>query len=134
MDGANGSVICTEEVVGQRLEDWQQLRRRLCHGEEMQMPRLHLFDANAAFASLLRSIDQNSHQLVADISSKNYLAMSQLPLSYPWTRLVFDFKDLHAAWNRHIITCLIQTMCHIVGASPFLVRKVPETFRKGTLQ
>lgn len=60
-----------------------------------------------AFASLLRSIDQNTHQLVTDISSKDYLAMSQLPLSYPWSRLVFDFKDLHTAWDRHIITCLI---------------------------
>lgn len=61
-----------------------------------------------AFASLLRSIDQNTHQLVADnISSKDYLAMSQLPLSYPWSRLVFDFKHLHTAWDRRIITCLI---------------------------
>ena len=60
-----------------------------------------------AFASLLLSIDQNTHQLMADISPKDYLAMSQLPLSYPWSRLVFDFKDLHTAWDRHIITCLV---------------------------
>jgi len=60
-----------------------------------------------AFASLLLSIDQNTHQLMADISPKDYLAMSQLPLSYPWSRLVFDFKDLHTDWDRHIITCLV---------------------------
>lgn len=36
-----------------------------------------------AFASLLRSIDQNTHQLVIDISSKDYLAMLQLLFRIP---------------------------------------------------
>ena len=32
------------------------------------------------------------------------------PLSYPWSRLIFDFKDLHTAWDRHIITNLIAAI------------------------
>ena len=33
--------------------------------------------------------------------------MTQLPLAYPWARLVLDLKELLISFDRHLITCLI---------------------------
>lgn len=83
-----------------------------------------------AFASLLRSIDQHTHQLTTEISPENYLAMSQLPLTYPWSRLVFDFKDLHTACSLLILKIFKPTTSSIGHSDshfrPRLRRVVPD--------
>ena len=59
-----------------------------------------------AFASLLRSIDQNTNQLVAEISPKDYLAMSQLPLSYPWSRQSTIINSFNGLWLPGLVLTL----------------------------
>ena len=44
---------------------------------------------------------------------KHYAALTQLPLTYPWARLVLDLKELLLCFDRHLITCLIAN--HVQG-------------------
>ena len=41
------------------------------------------------------------------LSREAYLAISQLPLTYPWSTLIFDFKDVLPSFDRNILACLI---------------------------
>ena len=34
-------------------------------------------------------------------------ALTQLPLTYPWARLVLDLKELLLSFDRHLLTCFI---------------------------
>ena len=54
--------------------------------------------------------EKKTSQLKHNISSQDYLAMSQLPLTYPWSHLVFDMKELLPAWDRHLTTVLISCL------------------------
>ena len=52
-------------------------------------------------------IDSTTKELPDVLSTKHYAALTQLPLTYPWARLVLDMKELLLSFDRHLITCLI---------------------------
>eukprot|EP00434_Breviolum_minutum_P044361 symbB.v1.2.039612.t1/scaffold6681.1/size16222/1 len=64
-------------------------------------------DTTIAFQELLSNIDSNTKELPNVLSTKHYAALTQLPLTYPWARLVLDLKELLISFDRHLITCLI---------------------------
>ena len=64
-------------------------------------------DTTTAFQELLSKIDSNTKELPNVLSAKHYAALTQLPLTYPWARLVLDLKKLLISFDRHLITCLI---------------------------
>ena len=70
-------------------------------------------DATTAFQELLTIIDSNTKELPNVLSTKHYAALTQLPLTYPWARLVLDLKELLISFDRHLITCLIAN--HVQG-------------------
>ena len=57
-------------------------------------------ETTTAFQELLTLIDSN-------VSPAHYAALTQLPLTYPWARLVLDLKELFLSFDRHLLTCLI---------------------------
>ena len=70
-------------------------------------------DTTTAFQELLQLIDSNTRELPSVLSPKHYAALTQLPLTYPWARLVLDLKELLPSFDRHLITCLIAN--HVQG-------------------
>ena len=70
-------------------------------------------DTTTAFQELLTIIDSNTKELPNVLSTKHYAALTQLPLTYPWARLVLDLKELLISFDRHLITCLIAN--HVQG-------------------
>ena len=64
-------------------------------------------DTTTAFQELLTMIDSTTKELPDVLSTKHYAALTQLPLTYPWARLVLDMKELLLSFDRHLITCLI---------------------------
>ena len=64
-------------------------------------------DTTTAFQELLSKIDSNTKELPNVLSTKHYAVLTQLPLTYPWARLVLDLKELLISFDRHLITCLI---------------------------
>ena len=64
-------------------------------------------DTTIAFQELLSNRDSNTKELPNVLSTKHYAALTQLPLTYPWARLVLDLKELLISFDRHLITCLI---------------------------
>ena len=70
-------------------------------------------DTTTAFQELLAKIDANTKELPNVLSTKHYAALTQLPLTYPWARLVLDLKELLISFDRHLITCLIAN--HVQG-------------------
>ena len=64
-------------------------------------------DTTIAFQELLSNIDSHTKELPNVLSTKHYAALTQLPLTYPWARLVLDLKELLISFDRHLITCLI---------------------------
>ena len=57
-------------------------------------------DTTAAFQELLKLIDSNTRELPSVLSPKHYAALTQLPLTYPWARLVLDLKELLPSFDR----------------------------------
>ena len=57
-------------------------------------------DTTTAFQELLTMINSTTKKLP-------YAALTQLPLTYPWARLVLNVKELLLSFDRHLITCLI---------------------------
>ena len=64
-------------------------------------------DTTTAFQELLTMIDSTTKELSDVLSTKHHAALTQLPLTYPWARLVLDMKELLLSFDRHLITCLI---------------------------
>ena len=64
-------------------------------------------DTTTAFQELLTMIDSTTKELSDVLSTKHYAALTQLPLTYPWARLVLEMKELLLSFDRHLITCLI---------------------------
>ena len=64
-------------------------------------------DTTIAFQELLSKIDSNTKKLPNVLSTKHHAALTQLPLTYPWARLVLDLKKLFISFDRHLVTCLI---------------------------
>ena len=67
----------------------------------------HSPETTTAFQELLQAIDVNTRELPSALSPAHYAALTQLPLTYPWARLVLDLKELLLSFDRHLITCLI---------------------------
>eukprot|EP00434_Breviolum_minutum_P037976 symbB.v1.2.033674.t1/scaffold4216.1/size42974/5 len=70
-------------------------------------------DTTTAFQELLAKIDSNTKEPPNVLSTKHYAALTQLPLTYPWARLVLDLEELLICFDRHLITCLIAN--HVQG-------------------
>ena len=98
--------------------------RLLAHLREEPAPHILLEDAEpaedqsadsftysqetvTAFQKLLDHIDSHTQELPRVLSQTHYAALTQLPLTYPWTRLVLDLKELLVSFDRHLVTCLI---------------------------
>ena len=64
-------------------------------------------ETTTAFQELLTLIDSNTSELPSVLSPAHYAALTQLPLTYPWARLVLDLKELLLSFDRHLLTCLI---------------------------
>ena len=64
-------------------------------------------ETTTAFQELLTLIDSNTRELPSVLSPAHYAALTQLPLTYPWARLVLDLKELLLSFDRHLLTCLI---------------------------
>ena len=58
-------------------------------------------DTTTAFQELLTMIDSTTKELPDVLSTKHYAALTQLPLTYPWARLVLDMKELLLSFDRH---------------------------------
>ena len=61
-------------------------------------------ETTTAFRDLLTLIDSSTRELPSVLS---HAALTQLPLTYPWARLVLDLKELLVSFDRHLLTCLI---------------------------
>ena len=64
-------------------------------------------ETTTAFQELLTLIDSSTRELPSVLSPAHYAALTQLPLTYPWARLVLDLKELLISFDRHLLTCLI---------------------------
>ena len=71
------------------------------------VPKYHSQETTTAFQELLTLIDSNTRELPSVLSPTHYAALTQLPLTYPWARLVLDLKELLLSFDRHLLTCLI---------------------------
>ena len=61
-----------------------------------------------AFQELLSKIDSRTKELPNVLSTKHYAALTQLPLTYSWARLVLDLKELLISFDRspdHVPYC-----------------------------
>ena len=70
-------------------------------------------ETTTAFQELLKLMASNTRELPSVLSPKHYAALTQLPLTYPWARLVLDLKELLLSFDRHLITSLIAN--HVQG-------------------
>ena len=63
----------------------------------------------AALDHLLTQVDRTDSTLSTHLTPESYAAMAALPLSYPWSCLVLDLKDLLPIIDRYLLTCLIAS-------------------------
>ena len=80
---------------------------------------------------LLTMIDSTTKELSDVLSTKHYAALTQLPLTYPWARLVLDMKELLLFFDRHLITCLIAN--HRATILPIRIRSFQALYHLGQL-
>ena len=45
----------------------------------------------------------------SNLTADSYAALAALPLSYPWSSLVLDLKDLLPILDRYVLTCLLAS-------------------------
>ena len=64
-------------------------------------------ETTTTFQELLTLIDSNTRKLPSVLFPAHHAALTQLPLTYPWARLVLDLKELLLSFDRHLLTCLI---------------------------
>ena len=72
-------------------------------------------NVDEAFAHLLQAVDlmhANPPQLPC-FDSQHYLALSHLPLTYPWPILVLDLKSYVPLLERHVITHMVAGRSHL---------------------
>ena len=93
------------------------LLRQLCHSYShlsnfIKKVRLAFNDESqqggkAGFTVIGANLPCNCLQcLTGDQEQTKYAALTQLPLTYPWARLVLDLKELLLSFDRHLLTCL----------------------------
>ena len=64
-------------------------------------------ETTTTFQELLTLIDSNTRELPSVLFPAHHAALTQLPLTYPWARLVLDLKELLLSFDRRLLTCLI---------------------------
>ena len=75
---------------------------------------LQLSDSTrAALDQLLSQIDQATSTVDANLTPDSYAALAALPLSYPWSCLVLDLKELLPILDRYVLSCIIAS--HATG-------------------
>ena len=60
-----------------------------------------------ALTHLLTQIDSATSTLSSNLAPESYAALAALPLSYPWSSLVLDLKDLLPILDRYVLCCLL---------------------------
>ena len=63
----------------------------------------------AALDHLLSQIDQTTSTVDINLTAESYAALAALPLSYPWSCLVLDLKELLPILDRYVLSCLIPS-------------------------
>ena len=62
-----------------------------------------------ALTHLLTQIDSATSTLSSNLTPESYAALAALPLSYPWSNLVLDLKDLLPILDRYVLSCLLAS-------------------------
>ena len=71
---------------------------------------LQLSDSTrAALDQLLSQIDQATSTVETHLTADSYAALAALPLSYPWSCLVLDLKELLPILDRYVLSCIIAS-------------------------
>ena len=71
---------------------------------------LQLSDSTrAALDQLLSQIDQATSTVETNLTADSYAALATLPLSYPWSCLVLDLKELLPILDRYVLSCIIAS-------------------------
>ena len=63
----------------------------------------------AALDQLLSQIDQATSTVETNLTADSYAALAALPLSYPWSCLVLDLKELLPILDRYVLSCIIAS-------------------------
>ena len=63
----------------------------------------------SALDHLLSHIDSTTSTLSSNLTAESYAALAALPLSYLWSSLVLDLKDLLPILDRYVLTCLLAS-------------------------
>ena len=72
-------------------------------------------NVDEAFAHLLQAVDQMhaTPPQLPSFDSQHYLALSNLPLTYPWPNLILDLKSYIPLLERHVITHMVAGRCNL---------------------
>ena len=71
---------------------------------------LQLSDSTrAALDQLLSQIDQATSTVETNLTTDSCAALAALPLSYPWSCLVLDLKELLSILDRYVLSCIIAS-------------------------
>ena len=62
-----------------------------------------------ALTHLLTQIDGATSTLSSTLTPESYAALAALPLSYPWSSLLLDLKDLLPILDRYVLSCLLAS-------------------------
>ena len=76
-------------------------------------------ETTTAFQELLALIDSNTRELPSVLSPTHYAALTQLPLTYPWARLVLDLKELFSPLTATCSRASLPITCRV---TPLLTR------------
>ena len=63
----------------------------------------------AALDQLLSQIDHATSTVETHLTADSYAALAALPLSYPWSCLVLDLKELLPILDRYALSCIIAS-------------------------
>ena len=63
----------------------------------------------AALDQLLSQIDQATSTVETHLTADSYAALAALPLSYPWSCVVLDLKELLPILDRYVLSCIIAS-------------------------
>ena len=72
-------------------------------------------DVDEALAHLVHAVDQmhaNPPQMPT-FDAQHYLALSHLPLTYPWPILILDLKNYVPLLERHVLTHMVAGRSHL---------------------
>ena len=88
---------------------------------------LQLSDSTrAALDQLLSQIDQATSTVETNLTADSYAALAALPLSFPWSCLVLDLKELLPILDRYVLSCIIAS--HATLFTDLTHEHYPESF------